>query len=86
MHKIANGFAHFVVKGVDIIYFNDILKLAPGNAGSHQVLVGEPPLVDAQGEVEKNRKTRKWSGNEDGSAGSDPVRSDKRMKSEPFEP
>ncbi|MBO7564330.1 MAG: hypothetical protein J6T40_05730 [Clostridiales bacterium] len=25
--------------------------------------------MNAQGEVEKNRKTRKWSGNEDGSRG-----------------
>ena len=66
VHKIANCFAHFVVKGVDNILFNDILKLAPGNAGSHQVLIGEPPVVDAQGEAEKNRKTIRWSGNEDG--------------------
>ena len=69
LHKVAKCFVHFVVKDVDKHIIDDILKLAPGNAGSHQVLIGEPPLVDAQGEVEKNRKTREWSGNEDGRAG-----------------
>ena len=55
-----------MVKDVDNHILHDILKLAPGNAGSHQVLIGEPPVVDAQGEAEKNRKTIRWSGNEDG--------------------
>ena len=58
-----------MVKDVDKRIIDDILKLAPGNAGSHQVLIGEPPATDAQGEAEKNRKTRKWSGNEDGDTG-----------------
>ena len=57
------------MKSVDNILIHVILKLAPGNAGSHQVLIGEPPATDAQGEAEKNRKTRKWSGNEDGDTG-----------------
>ncbi|HBY33289.1 MAG TPA: hypothetical protein DEG74_05970 [Clostridiales bacterium] len=54
------------MKSVDKHLIHDILKLAPGNAGSHQVLIGEPPATEAQGEAEKNRKTREWSGNEDG--------------------
>ena len=66
LHKSAKCFVCFVVKDVDKHTIGDILKIAPGNAGSHQVLIGEPPLVDAQGEVEKNRKTIRWSGNEDG--------------------
>ena len=66
VHKSAKCFVCFVVKDVDKHAIDDILKIAPGNAGSHQVLIGEPPLVDAQGEVEKNRKTIRWSGNEDG--------------------
>ena len=66
VHKYDVCFVHFVVKDVDNSLIHAILKLAPGNAGSHQVLFGEPPLVDVQGEVEKNRKTIRWSGNEDG--------------------
>ena len=66
VHKSQKDFARFVMKSVDNTLIHVILKLAPGNAGSHQVLFGEPPLVDAQGEVEKNRKTIRWSGNEDG--------------------
>ena len=69
MHKTKKNFARFAVKSVDNTYKGAILKLAPGNAGSHQVLFGEPPLANAQGEVEKNRKTIGWSGNEDGSFG-----------------
>ena len=53
------------MEDVDFYILHVILKIAPGNAGSHQVLIGEPPLADAQGEAEKNRKTIGWSGNED---------------------
>ncbi len=65
MQKI---FCSFRGKGVDKCIVGAILKLAPGNAGSHQVLVGEPPLLNAQGEAEKNRKTGERSGNETDSA------------------
>ena len=71
-------FANFVCKNVDKLLDRAILKLAPGNAGSHQVLHGEPPQVETRGEAEKNRKTRKWSGNENGKRRrSDPVRLDR---------
>ena len=78
MHKGMFVFANFVCRNVDKLLDRAILKLAPGNAGSHQVLHGEPPQVETRGEAEKNRKTRKWSGNENGKRRrSDPVRLDR---------